>query len=171
MTERVMSIFINYAKVAPEAIDPLVQIERYIQSQLVDLELPETKQTKKLDKKLLELVKIRVSQINQCAYCIDMHTKDARAIGETEQRLYGLSAWRETPYYSKRERAALAWSEALTTISERAVKDTLREELSEYFDEKSIVDLSLAICNINTWNRFSVSLGAKVGSYQIGQHE
>ena len=100
---------------------------------------------------LRELVLMRASQINGCAYCLDMHSKDARANGETEQRLYGLNAWRETPYYSARERAALEWTEALTLISETHAPDEVYEETRAHFDEKELVDLTLTITTINAW--------------------
>ena len=118
-----------------------------------------------LEPALLELVKTRASQINACAYCIDMHTKDARAAGESEQRLYGLSAWRETPFYSARERAALAFTEAVTAI-QNGVDDAVYEEARAHFSDKEIVDLTLAIVLINGWNRLSIAFRTPVGSYQ-----
>ncbi|WP_196140778.1 carboxymuconolactone decarboxylase family protein [Aliikangiella sp. G2MR2-5] len=156
-----MTISINYWKIAPNAVLPILEIEKYTTREL---------ENNQLNKALLELVKIRVSQLNACAYCIDMHTKDSRALGETEQRLYGLSAWRETPYYSEKERAALAWCEAITGINNQPVCDSLKEEMKHHFDERSIVDLTMAICAINSWNRLAGSLGADVGSYQVGQY-
>lgn len=126
-----------------------------------------------LEHSLLELVKTRASQINRCAYCIDMHTKDARAAGETEQRLYALSAWRETPFYSKRERAALEWTEALTLISENEVDDELYARVREHFSEAELVNLSLAVVTINGWNRLAIPFRSVPGSYQpaaTGQH-
>jgi AhpD family alkylhydroperoxidase len=119
-----------------------------------------------LERALLELVKTRVSQINGCAYCLDMHTKEARAHGESEQRLYLLSAWREAPFYSERERAALAWAEAVTRISGDAVSDELFADVRRQFDEKSLVDLTLAIVAINGWNRLAIPFGSEPGSYQ-----
>ena len=119
-----------------------------------------------LEHSLLELVKTRASQINGCAYCIDMHTKDARAAGETEQRLYGLSAWRETPFYSERERAALEWTEALTLISENDVPDELYERVHRQFSDAEMVNLSLAIITINGWNRLAIPFRSVPGSYQ-----
>ena len=110
---------------------------------------------------------LRASQINHCAYCIDMHTKDARASGETEQRLFGLDAWRDTPYYSDRERAALAWTEAVTLLSENGVPDDLYEQVREQFSEQEIVNLTMAVIAINSWNRLNVSLQPTVaGSYK-----
>jgi AhpD family alkylhydroperoxidase len=119
-----------------------------------------------LEHSLLELVKTRASQINGCAYCLDMHTKDARAANETEQRLYTLSAWRETPFFSDRERAALAWTEAVTCISENDINDELYEELYRQFSEKEIVDLTLAVIAINGWNRLTIPFRTPVGTYQ-----
>ena len=119
-----------------------------------------------LEPALRELVKTRASQINGCAYCIDMHTKDARAHGENEQRLYGLSAWRETPYYTDRERAALEWTEAITLISQHGVSDELYQKVREHFSEEEIVLLTLAVVQINGWNRFAISMRAPAGTYQ-----
>ena len=119
-----------------------------------------------LEPLLLELVKMRASQINQCAYCIDMHTKDARAHGETEQRLYALSAWRETPFYSERERAALEWTEAVTRVGETHVSDDVFERARQHFDESELVALTFAVVVINGWNRLAVSFRVPVGSYQ-----
>ncbi|HTL44378.1 MAG TPA: carboxymuconolactone decarboxylase family protein [Vicinamibacterales bacterium] len=123
-----------------------------------------------LEHRLLELVKTRASQINGCAYCIDMHTKDARAEGETEQRLYGLSAWRETPFYTDRERAALEWAEALTLISENDVPDSLYEAVRQHFSETELVNLSMAIITINGWNRLAIPFRSVPGSYQRKQN-
>ncbi len=119
-----------------------------------------------LEHSLLELVKTRASQINGCAYCIDMHTKDARALGETEQRLYGLSAWRETPFYSERERAGLEWTEALTLISQNHVPDELYERVRQQFTEAELINLTLAVVAINGWNRLAISFRSVPGSYQ-----
>src|SRR3954447_19130060 len=106
-----------------------------------------------LDKRLVELIKVRCSQINGCAYCIDMHTKDARAEGETEQRLYGLSAWRETPFYTDRERAALEWAEALTLVADSHMPDALYKRVREHLSEEEVVKVSMAVVAINGWNR------------------
>jgi AhpD family alkylhydroperoxidase len=120
---------------------------------------------------LLELVKMRASQINQCAYCLDMHSKDARAAGETEQRLYGLSAWRESPYYSERERMALALTESVTLIAETHVPRELVDEAARVFSPDELSKLVFAIIEINAWNRLAVTTGAfEPGSYQPGQH-
>jgi AhpD family alkylhydroperoxidase len=121
-----------------------------------------------LDSKLLDLVRMRASQINGCAYCLDMHSKDARANGETEQRLYGLEAWRETPYYSERERAALEWTEALTLVSENHVPDDVYERVRGQFSEDELVHLSLAVVAINGWNRLNVAARTVPGSYVPG---
>jgi AhpD family alkylhydroperoxidase len=119
-----------------------------------------------LERSLLELVRTRASQINQCAYCIDMHTKDARALGETEQRLYALSAWREAPFYSGRERAALEWTEAVTLVGETHVPDEIFERVRQHFDESELVALTFAVVVINSWNRLAVSFRVPVGTYQ-----
>lgn len=114
---------------------------------------------------VLELVFFRVSQINGCAYCLDMHSKDARAKGETEQRLYGLSAWEETPYYSDRERAAFAWAEAVTKCH---IPDAVYKQAREQFPEEELVDLTMAVTTINTWNRLNLSFPQVAGSYKVG---
>ena len=119
-----------------------------------------------LPKRLIELVKMRASQINGCAYCLDMHSKDARALGENEQRLYELEAWRETPFYSDKERAALAWTEAITLVSQTHVPDSVYDEVRKHFSEKEIVDLTLVITTINAWNRLAIALRAVPGHYQ-----
>ena len=121
-----------------------------------------------IERKLLHLIKTRVSQINGCAYCIDMHTKDARAEGETEQRLYGLSAWQESPFYTPRERAALEWAETLTQIASHHVTDELFARTREHFTEAEIVGLTFAVIAINGWNRIAIPFRADVGSYQPG---
>lgn len=115
---------------------------------------------------LLELVYFRVSQINKCAYCLDMHSKDARHKGETEQRIYGLSAWQETPYYTERERAALGWAEAVTNCS---VPDTIYNEVKNQFSEEELIDLTLAVTTVNTWNRINLAFPYEIGTYRVGQ--
>jgi len=122
-----------------------------------------------LEPSLLELVKIRASQINGCAFCLDMHTKDARHRGETEQRLYCLSAWRDTPFYTDRELAALEWTEAVTLISESDVPDDLYQRARSQFTETELANLTLAIVAINGWNRISISFRAEPGSYQVSK--
>jgi AhpD family alkylhydroperoxidase len=120
-----------------------------------------------IEQSLLNLIDFRVSQINGCAYCLDMHSKDLRAAGETEQRLYVLDAWREAPFYSERERAALAWAEAVTGCY---VPYEIYEKACEQFSEKELVDLTLAVIEINSWNRINVAFRTKAGDYQPGQH-
>ena len=122
-----------------------------------------------LEPELLELVKMRASQLNGCAYCLDMHSKDARARGEREQRLYVLSAWREAPFYSDRERAALAWCEALTLLPEKGAPDDVFEELQRRFSDEEITALSFAIVAINGWNRLAVGFHSSVGDY-VSRH-
>jgi len=121
-----------------------------------------------LDEKLLDLVRMRASQINGCAFCLDMHSKDARASGETEQRLYGLNAWRQTPYYSARERAALEWTEALTLVATGHAPDEVYEHVREQFSEDELVHLSLAIVAINGWNRLNIAAATVPGGYVAG---
>ncbi len=118
-----------------------------------------------LDHQLLELIKMRASQINGCAYCIDMHSKDARAMGETEQRLYALNAWRETPFYTERERAALALTEAITLITDGHVSDDVYEQARRVFDEKEVGQIVWAAAVINTWNRLAIAARSAAGSY------
>jgi AhpD family alkylhydroperoxidase len=119
-----------------------------------------------LERGLLELVRMRASQINGCAYCLDMHSKDARALGETEQRLYALNAWRETPFYTARERAALEWTEAITLISETHAPDDIYERVAREFSPEDLANLTLAIATINSWNRLSMAYRIVPGSYQ-----
>ena len=119
-----------------------------------------------LEHSLVHLMKMRASQINGCAYCIDMHSKDARALGETEQRLYELDAWRETPFYTDKERAALAWTEAVTLVSETHVRDSAYEEVRKYFNEKEIVDLTFIVTTINAWNRLAIAQLGVPGHYR-----
>jgi AhpD family alkylhydroperoxidase len=119
-----------------------------------------------IDPPLFHLVKIRASQINGCAYCIDMHTKDARLAGETEQRIYALNAWRETPFFSDRERAALEWTEAVTRVADTHVPDEIHERVARHFNERELVALTFGVVVINAWNRLAVSFRAPAGSYQ-----
>ena len=119
-----------------------------------------------LEPSLLELVRTRASQINGCAYCVDMHTKDARARGETEQRLYGLSVWRETPYYTDRERAALAWTEAVTLVHDGHVPDEVYAEARSQFSEQELIALTVAVIAINAWNRLAIAVRTVPGTYQ-----
>ncbi|HVO03208.1 MAG TPA: carboxymuconolactone decarboxylase family protein [Candidatus Cybelea sp.] len=124
-----------------------------------------------LNSRLLHLVKTRASQINGCAYCLDMHTKDARAEGETEQRLYALDAWRETPFFDERERAALEWTETVTLVAETKVPDAVYERVRQQFSEQELADLTLAITNINAWNRFNVAFRTVPGNYRPGMYK
>lgn len=144
---------LDYAAIAPEGIKKMGGLEMYVRQC-------------GLEPSLLELVKTHASQINGCAYCIDMHTKDARAHGESEQRLYALPAWRETPFFTDRERAALAWTEAVTKVSEGHVPDEIFNEASEHFSETELVNLTLAVVVINSWNRLAISFRATPGTYQ-----
>jgi AhpD family alkylhydroperoxidase len=148
-----MNARMNYMAAAPGAIEAMRTLEKYIH-------------TCGLDPVLRELIKIRASQINGCAYCIDMHTKDARAHGETEQRIYALGAWRETPFFSEKERAALAWTEAVTLISTSRAPDDVYELARNHFDETELMNLTTAIVAINGWNRFAVSFRSVPGTYQ-----
>ena len=119
-----------------------------------------------LEESLLHLVKLRASQINGCAYCLDMHWKDLRAAGETEQRLYSLDAWRECPYYTGRERAALAWTEAVTLVADGHVPDSVYEEVRPHFGDKELADLTLAVATINAWNRLAIAARTEPGTYR-----
>lgn len=144
---------LNYAKAAPEAVAAMREVEAYVRRST-------------LEKPLLELVKMRASQINGCAFCLDMHSKDARAAGETEQGLYALSAWEEAPFFTERERAALAWTEAVTLVSQGHVSDEVYEQARKLFTEKELVDLTMAVVAINGWNRLAISFRAVAGTYQ-----
>ena len=144
---------LDYQTASPEAFKAMLKLEHAVHHL-------------GLEPELLELVKTRASQLNGCAWCLDMHTKDARAMGETEQRLYLLACWRDAPCYSDRERAALAWTEALTQVANtHDVPDAIYEEARRFFDEKSLVNLSLAIIAINGWNRLNVAFRTTVGDY------
>jgi AhpD family alkylhydroperoxidase len=120
----------------------------------------------KIDPKTAHLIEFRVSQINGCAYCLDMHWKDAVALGESEQRLYGLSAWRESPYYSARERAALAWAEAVTKAH---VPDDVYKEAESQLSDEELIDLTLIVTTINSWNRINIAFPNGIGTYRVGQ--
>jgi len=152
-----MSQRLNYYEMNSEAIKPMLALERYVRNS-------------GLEKPLLELVKLRASQINGCAYCLDMHTKDARAGGETEQRLYLLSAWREAPFYTERERAALEWTEAVTLVSATQVPDEVYEKVRPYFSPEELLNLTMAIIAINGWNRLAISFRSEPGTYQVKNH-
>jgi len=144
---------IDYLKSARGAYHAMLGIEHYLQQS-------------GLEESLLHLIKLRVSQINGCAYCIDMHWKDLRAIGETEQRLYGLDAWEESPYYTDRERAAFAWAESVTNIQDGHVPDAVFEHVKNFFNDKELADLTLAVTAINSWNRLSIAARTVPGTYQ-----
>ena len=148
-----METRIAYPRVAPGAVKAMLGLEEYLRQC-------------GLEESLLNLIKLRASQVNGCAYCIDMHWKDLRAAGESEQRLYGLDAWQESPYYSDRERAVLAWTEAVTNIQDGHVPDEVYEEIRKQFSEKEIADLTLAVAAINAWNRLAISGRAEPGSYK-----
>ncbi|WP_416308590.1 carboxymuconolactone decarboxylase family protein [Neptunicella sp. SCSIO 80796] len=154
-----MSMKLNYQQASPGAVNAMWGLEKYMASKIASQDIEHS---------LLELIKMRVSQLNGCAFCLDMHSKDARAAGETEQRLYTLSAWRETPFFTEQERVVLAWAEALTTLATGHPDETLLDALREHFTDSQITDLTLAICAINSWNRFAIGFGAEVGSYKVG---
>src|SRR3989440_2499203 len=144
---------IEYMEIAPDAMKAMYGLEKYLAAC-------------GLEPSLIDLIKLRASQINGCAYCIDMHTKDARARGESEQRLYALDAWRETPFYTERERAALAWTEAVTLITDEHVPDAVYEEVRQHLSEEELVNMTLAVVAINGWNRFAISFRTVPGTYQ-----
>jgi AhpD family alkylhydroperoxidase len=144
---------IDYRRIAPEAASVMLEMQRYVDH--CSLERP-----------LLELAKLRASQINGCAYCVDMHSKDLRALGESEQRLYAVVVWREAPFFNDRERAVLAWTEAVTLVSETGVPDDVYEKARSHFSEKDLVDLTMAVIAINGWNWLAVSFRTVAGSYQ-----
>jgi len=144
---------LNPYKASPEGYQALAALEHFVM-------------TSGLERPLLELVKMRASQINGCAYCLDMHSKDARALGETEQRLYLLNAWRDAPFYTERERAALEWTEAVTLIAGHDVPDDVYERAVKQFSPEELANLTLAIATINSWNRLSISFRIVPGSYK-----
>ena len=144
---------LNWVEVAPDAYKAQAAVEAYARHSSVE-------------HRLLELVRLRCSQINRCAYCIDMHWKDLRAAGESEQRLYGLEAWRESPYYTDRERAAFEWAEAVTLLTSEFVPDRVYHLVRAHFSEKELVDLTIAIVAINGWNRLSVAFRTEPGHYR-----
>jgi AhpD family alkylhydroperoxidase len=147
-----MKARIDYKGIAPEAFSAMRRLERYVREC-------------GLEQSLLELVKLRASQMNGCAYCIDMHARDARAHGESEQRLYTVAVWRETPFFSERERAALGWTEAVTAVGESHVPDGVYETARRHFSEPELVNLTMAVVVINGWNRLAVSFRAVPGAY------
>ncbi len=146
-------------KAAPAAYHAMFGLENYI------------RKSSKLEPSLLELIKMRASHINGCSFCLDMHSKDARAEGESEQRLYTLSAWRETPFFTLREQAALAWTEAITLIADGHAPDDVYEEVRKQFSEEELVNLTLAVVTINGWNRIAIGFRMVPGAYQPGKHK
>jgi AhpD family alkylhydroperoxidase len=148
-----MTVRIDIDAIAPNALAAMLRLERYVHDS-------------GLEPSLLKLVKVRASQLNGCAYCVDMHTKEARAAGESEQRLYAVPVWHETPYFSARERAALTWTDAVTEIGQTGVPDEAYDEVRAHFSEKELVSLTMAIVAINGWNRLAVSFRKEPGSYQ-----
>lgn len=149
---------LEYNKVSPQAVQAMYALEKFVRES-------------GLEPSLLELIKMRASQINGCAYCIDMHSKDARTHGETEQRLYALAAWRETPFFTDRERAALEWTESLTLVSGNHVPDEIFERVRQHFNSEELVALSMAIVTINSWNRLAIAFRAVPGTYQPAQQQ
>jgi AhpD family alkylhydroperoxidase len=148
-------------------MSPRIDISTYIASGMGRAMLNLSAEVeKRIERPLFKLIEIRASQINGCAYCIDMHTKEARLAGETEQRIYALSAWRETPFFTDRERAALEWTETVTRIADTHVPDEIYERVAKHFNEEELVALTFAVVVINSWNRLSVSFRPVVGSYQ-----
>lgn len=146
---------LEYWKAAPGGYKALSSLEAYLRECSID-------------KALLHLIKLRASQMNGCAYCIDMHWKDARALGETEQRLYGVNAWREANYYNDRERAALEWTEALTNVTDGHVPDAVYETARSQFSDQELADLTWAIAAINAWNRVAIAFRSEAGTYRVG---
>jgi AhpD family alkylhydroperoxidase len=145
---------IDYTKLSPGGYKAMLGLELYLNHS-------------SLEKKLLHMIKLRVSQINGCAFCLDMHWKDLQASGESEQRMYSLDAWRETDYYSDRERAALAWAEAVTKVTEGHVPDEVFEATRQHFSEQEMADLTFAVVAINGWNRLSIAFRVVPGTYQV----
>lgn len=148
---------IDIEGISPDAVRAVLGLERYVRNSSIEPEL-------------LELMKLRASYQNGCAYCVDMHTKDARAAGESEQRLFAVPVWRETPFFTPRERAALAWTESVTALAAGGVPKHVYDAVRAEFSEAEIVDLTLAVVAINCWNRIAISLGADVGSYTPEAH-
>ena len=147
---------INFNEKGRDALKSLYGISRHLSESTIE-------------KELLELLYFRVSQINGCAFCLDMHSKDLLANGESGQRLFVLDAWREAPFYTDKERAALAWAEALTKLDGCLVPDEVYERAAQHFSETELIDLTLAVTTINTYNRFNIAFGAPVGTYEVGQ--
>src|SRR4051812_43666358 len=144
---------LRYPRIAPDAFRAMLALEEYVR-------------TTGIDSALLHLVRLRASYLNGCAFCVDMHTKDARAEGETEQRIYAIPVWRETPFFSPRERAALEWTETVTNIGQRGVPDDVYASARKEFSEEELVELTMAVIAINGWNRLAISFASEPGSYQ-----
>jgi AhpD family alkylhydroperoxidase len=153
-----MEARLNAQQASPAAYTAMIGLEMFV------------RKASKLERSLVDLVKMRASQTNGCAYCIDIHSKDARSEGETEQRLYALTSWRETPFFTARERAALAWTEALTLITEGHAPDEIYELAKRSFSDEELVNLTLAVITINGWNRLAISFRSVPGAYQPGMH-
>ena len=153
-----MKARIDMSRVSPKALNAMFALEAVVKGS-------------GLEPRLLHLLKVRASQLNGCAYCLDMHSKDARAAGETEQRLYLLDAWREVGLYSERERAALEWTEALTLVAEGHVPDAVYDAAREHFSEEELVNLALAVVAINGWNRLSIAFRTEAGDYRPGMYD
>jgi AhpD family alkylhydroperoxidase len=149
---------LDYQQIAPAAVQAMSALEAYVRQS-------------GLERSLLHLIKIRASQINGCGFCLDMHTREARADGESEERLYLLSAWREVPDYSERERAALAWTEAVTLVADGHVPDDVYNSVSQQFTQKEMVDLTMAVVAINGWNRLSISFRALPAKHVVAKHD
>jgi len=149
---------IAYNQYSPNALHAMYALEKHLKSSTIE-------------EKLLQLIKLRASQINGCAYCIDMHSLDARALGDTEQRLYALNAWRETAFFTPRERAALEWTEALTLISQNHAPNALYDAVCKEFSENELVDLTYAIATINAWNRLAIAMRAVPGQYHPAERK
>jgi AhpD family alkylhydroperoxidase len=147
----------NPGQLSPGGYKAMVGLETYLHSCGLEINL-------------IHLIKLRVSQINGCAYCIDMHWKDLRALGESEQRLYGLDAWEESPYYTDRERAAFAWVEAVTNLHDGHVSDGVYDQVKSQFNEKELSDLTIAAAAINAWNRIAIPARSEAGKYQPPKH-
>ncbi|MFT3908535.1 MAG: carboxymuconolactone decarboxylase family protein [Ferruginibacter sp.] len=148
---------INFTETGKQAMNALYGLGKYLAKSPIE-------------QSLLELIYFRVSQMNGCAFCLDMHSKDLRAKGETEQRLYVLDAWREAPFYTTRERSALAWAESLTKIAGGMVPDEIYNEARKHFSENELIDLTIAVITINGYNRLNIAFGAAVGTYEVGQY-
>lgn len=148
---------LDYAAAAPDAVGAMLRLERWVRGC-------------GLEPSLLHLMKLRASQLNGCAYCVDMHSRDARLAGESEQRLYAVAVWAETPFFTRRERLALAWTERVTRLGDGGVPDGLYAQALEEFDEAGLVQLTMAVIAINGWNRLSVTFRAQAGSHEPGSH-